>query len=80
MINMLSAVWDLLYSSLVCLSKGIVGLVIVVTAIAIPIGIAGAIWQDLCTIFAFEFSWWIPIIFVVFSVYLIATGEGEGGE
>lgn len=76
MINMLSAVWDLLYSSLVCLSKGIVGLVIVVTAIAIPIGIAGVIWKGFCIIFAFEFDWWIPIIMLALAVCFIATGEG----
>lgn len=76
MINMLSALWDLLYSSLVCLSKGIVGLVIVVTAIAIPIGIAGVIWKGFCLIFAFEFDWWIPIIILVLSICFIVTGEG----
>lgn len=76
MISMLIAVWDLLYSSLVCLSKGIIGLVIVVTAIAIPIGIAGVIWKGFCIIFAFEFDWWIPMIALVLSVCLIVTGEG----
>ena len=76
MISMLSALWDLLYSSLVCLSKGIVGLVIVVTTIAIPIGIAGVIWKGICIIFAFEFSWWIPIIVLVLAVCFIVTGEG----
>lgn len=77
MISMLSALWDLLYSSLVCLSKGIVGLVIVVTAIAIPIGIAGVIWKGFCLIFAFEFSWGIPIVILALAIYFIATGEEE---
>lgn len=77
MISMLSAVWDLLYSSLACLSKGIIGLVIVATSIVIPIGIAGVIWKAFCIIFAFEFSWWIPIIFLVLSVCFIVTGEEE---
>lgn len=77
MTDMFTALWDLLYSSLVCLSKGIVGLVIVVTAIAIPIGIAGVIWKGICIIFAFEFSWWIPIIVLVLAVCFIVTGEGR---
>lgn len=75
MIDMLISLWDLLYSSLVCLAKGVVGLVIVVTAIAIPIGITGVIWKGFCLIFAFEFSWWIPIVILALSVYFIATGE-----
>lgn len=76
MISMLIAVWDLLRTSLVCLTKGIIGLVIVVAAIAIPIGIAGVIWKGFCIIFAFEFDWWIPIIALVLSICFIVTGEG----
>lgn len=76
MINMLTALRDLLYSSLVCLSKGIIGLVTVVTAIAIPVGIAGVTWKGICIIFAFEFSWGIPIIALVLSICFIVTGEG----
>ena len=76
MINMLNALWDLLYSSLACLSKGIIGLVTVVTAIAIPVGIAGVTWKGICIIFAFEFSWWIPIIVLVLAICFIVTGEG----
>ena len=75
MISMLIAVWDLLRTSLVCLVKGIIGLVIVVTAIAIPIGIAGVTWKGICIIFAFEFDWWIPIIALVLSICFIVTGE-----
>ena len=76
MIDMLTALWDLLRTSVICLVKGIVGLAMVATAVGLPIFIAGAIWNAFCIIFAFEFSWWIPIIFVVLSVYLIVTGEG----
>ena len=76
MISMLSALWDLLYSSLVCLAKGIVGFAIVITAIAIPIGIAGVIWKGFCIIFAFEFSWWTPILILALAIYFIATGDG----
>lgn len=77
MISMLIAVWDLLYSSLVCLSKGIIGLVIVATTIAIPIGIAGVIWKGFCLIFAFEFSWSVPIVLVGLAACYIATAEEE---
>lgn len=76
MIDMLTALWDLLYSSFVCLSKGIVGLVMVVTVVAIPVLIAGVIWKGFCLIFAFEFSWWIPIMVLALAVCFIATGEG----
>lgn len=76
MINMLSALWDLLHSSVICLAKGVVGLAMVATTVGIPIFIAGVIWKGICIICDFEFSWWTPIIFVVLSVYLIATGEG----
>lgn len=75
MIDMLIALWDLLRSSFVCLCKGIVGVAIVATVIAIPILAAGIIWKGFCLIFAFEFSWWIPIIILALSVYFIATGE-----
>ena len=75
MINMLSALWDLLRTSLVCLVKGIVGLAMVATVVAIPILITGVIWKGFCIIFAFEFDWWIPIIILALAVYLIATGE-----
>jgi hypothetical protein len=61
----------------VCLSKGVVGLVIVVTAIAIPIGIAGVVWKVFCLIFAFEFSWSIPIVVLALAICFIATGEEE---
>ena len=77
MINMLTALWDLLRSSAICLVKGIVGLAMVATVIGVPIFITGAIWKAICIIFAFEFSWWIPIIILVLAVYLIATGEEE---
>lgn len=77
MINMLSALWDLLCTSIVCLAKGIVGLAMVATVVGMPILVTGVIWKGFCIIFAFEFSWWIPIIVLVLSVYLIATGEGE---
>lgn len=75
MINMLIALWDLLCTSVVCLAKGIVGLAMVATVIGIPILIAGVIWKGLCIIFAFEFSWWIPIILLALSVCFIVTGE-----
>lgn len=75
MINMLSVLWDLLRTSVVCLAKGIVGLAMVAAVIGIPIFIAGVIWKGLCIIFAFEFSWWIPIIVLVVSVCFIVTGE-----
>ena len=75
MINMLIALWDLLRTSLVCLVKGIVGLAMVATIVGMPILIAGVIWKVFCIIFAFEFSWWIPIIFLVLSVCFIVTGE-----
>lgn len=75
MINMLSALWDLLRTSVVCLIKGIVGLAMVAAVIGMPILIAGAIWKAICIIFVFEFSWWIPIIFLVLSVCFIVTGE-----
>ena len=76
MINMLSAFWDLLRSSVICLIKGIVGLALVATTVGIPVLIAGAIWKGFCIIFAFEFSWWIPIIILVLAVCFIVTGEG----
>ena len=76
MINMLTALWDLLRSSVICLVKGIVGLAMVATVVGIPIFITGVIWKGFCIIFAFEFSWWIPIIVLALAVYLIATGEG----
>lgn len=79
MINMLTALWDLLYTSIVCLAKGVVGLVMVATVIAVPILITGVIWKGFCIIFAFEFSWWIPIIILALAVCFIVTGE-EGGE
>lgn len=77
MINMLSALWDLLRSSVICLVKGIVGLAMVATIVGMPILVTGVIWKGFCIIFAFEFDWWIPIIILVLAVYLIATGEGE---
>lgn len=76
MINMLTALWDLLRTSVVCLVKGIVGLAMVATVIGMPVFIAGVIWKGFCIIFAFEFDWWIPIIILVLAVYFIATGEG----
>ena len=75
MINMLTALWDLLCTSVVCLVKGIVGLAMVATIVGIPVLITGAIWKGFCVIFAFEFSWWIPVIILVLAVYFIATGE-----
>lgn len=75
MINMLSALWDLLRTSVVCLAKGIVGLAMVAAVIGIPIFIAGVTWKGICIIFGFEFSWWIPIIVLVVSVCFIVTGE-----
>lgn len=76
MINMLTALWDLLRTSVVCLVKGIVGLAMVATVIGMPVFIVGVIWKGFCIIFAFEFDWWIPIIILVLAVYFIATGEG----
>lgn len=76
MINMLSALWDLLRTSVVCLIKGIVGLAMVAAVIGMPILIAGAIWKGFCIIFVFEFSWWIPIIMLALAVCFIVTGEG----
>lgn len=75
MISMLSALWDLLRSSVICLVKGIVGLAMVAMVIGIAILIAGVIWKVICIIFAFEFDWWIPIIVLVLSIYFIVTGE-----
>ena len=77
MISMLIAVWDLLRTSVVCLVKGIVGLAMVVAVIGIPVFIAGATWKGICIIFAFEFSWWTPILILALAIYLIATGEEE---
>lgn len=77
MIDMLIALWDLLRSSFVCLCKGIVGVVMVATVIAIPILAAGIIWKGFCLIFAFEFSWWIPIVLVGLAACYIVTGEKE---
>ena len=76
MINMLSSLWDLLYTSVVCLAKGAVGLAIVATVVGLPILITGLIWKGFCIIFAFEFSWGTPIIILALAVYFIATGEG----
>ena len=75
MINMLSALWDLLCTSVVCLAKGIVGLAMVATVVGMPIIITGVIWKGICIIFAFEFSWWIPIIVLALAVCFIVTGE-----
>ena len=75
MIDMLSALWDLLRTSVVCLIKGISGLAMVATVIGLPIFITGVIWKGFCIIFAFEFSWGIPIIVLVLSVCFIVTGE-----
>jgi len=75
MINMLTALRDLLRTSLVCLAKGIAGLAMVAAVIGIPIFIAGVTWKGICIIFAFEFDWWIPIIALVLSVCFIVTGE-----
>ena len=77
MISMLTALWDLLRSSVICLVKGIVGLAIVATMIVMPIFIAGAIWEAFCIIFVFEFSWWIPIVFVGLAACYIVTAEEE---
>lgn len=76
MINMLTALWDLMRTSVICLAKGIVGLIMVAAMIGVPILIAGVIWKGFCAIFAFEFDWWIPIIFVVLAVCFIVNGEG----
>lgn len=76
MINMLSALWDLLCTSVVCLAKGIVGLAMVATVVGMPILVTGVIWKGFCIIFAFEFDWWIPIIMLALAVCFIATGEG----
>lgn len=75
MINMLSALWDLLRTSVVCLIKGIVGLAMVATIVGMPILITGAIWKGFCIIAAFEFSWDIPIITLMLAVCFIVTGE-----
>ena len=75
MINMLSALWDLLRTSVICLVKGIVGLAMVAAIVGMPVLITGAIWKVFCIIFAFEFSWWTPIIILALAVYFIATGE-----
>ena len=75
MINMLTALRDLLRTSVVCLVKGIVGLAMVATVIGMPIFITGVIWKGFCIIFAFEFSWWIPIIILALAVCFIVTGE-----
>lgn len=75
MINMLTALWDLLRTLLVCLIKGIVGLAMVATVVGIPILIAGAIWKGFCLIFAFEFSWGIPITVLALAICFIAIGE-----
>jgi len=77
MINMLSALWDLLRSSVICLVKGIVGLAMVATTVGIPILIVGAIWKSFCIIAAFEFSWDIPIITLMLAVCFIVTGKEE---
>ena len=77
MINVLSALWDLLRSSVICLAKGVVGLAMVATAVGLPIFIAGAIWKSFCIIFALEFSWDIPIITLMLAVCFIVTGEGD---
>lgn len=76
MLNMLTALLELLRTSVVCLAKGVVGLAMVATVIGIPIFIAGVIWKGFCIIFAFEFSWWMPIMVLALAVYFIATGEG----
>ena len=75
MINMLTASLDLLRTSVVCLAKGIVGLAMVATVLGIPIFITGVIWKGFCIIFAFEFSWWTPIIILALAVCFIVTGE-----
>lgn len=78
MINMLTALRDLLCTSVVCLAKGIVGLAMVATVVGTPILVTGVIWKGFCIIFAFEFSWWIPIIVLALAVCFIVTGkEGE---
>lgn len=77
MINMLTALWDLLRTSVVCLTKGIIGLAMVAAVIGIPIFIAGVTWKGICIIFAFEFSWWIPIVLVGLAACYIATAEEE---
>ena len=75
MINMLTALRDLLRTSVVCLAKGVVGLAMVATIVGVPVLITGVIWKGFCIIFAFEFSWWIPIIILALSVCFIVTGE-----
>ena len=75
MINMLSALWDLLRTSVICLAKGIAGLAMVAAIVGMPVLITGVIWKGFCIIFAFEFSWWIPILILALAIYLIATGE-----
>ncbi len=77
MIDMLTALWDLLRSSFVCLVKGIVGLMTVAAIVAIPILIAGIIWKGFCLIFAFEFSWSVPIVLVGLAACYIVTAEEE---
>jgi hypothetical protein len=49
----------------------------VATVVAIPVLIAGAIWKAFCIIFAFEFSWWIPIVFAGLAACYIVTAEEE---
>ena len=75
MINMLTALRDLLRTSVVCLAKGVVGLAMVATIVGVPVLITGVIWKGFCIIFAFEFSWWIPIIILALAVCFIVTGE-----
>lgn len=75
--DLLISVWDLLRSSFVCLAKGIVGLVMVAAIVVIPILIAGIIWKGFCLIFAFEFSWSVPIVLVGLAACYIATAEEE---
>lgn len=75
MISMLTALWDLLRSSVICLVKGVVGLVMVAAVVALPVLIAGAIWEVFCIIFAFEFSWGIPITVLALAICFIAIGE-----
>ena len=75
MTDMLTALWDLLCTSVVCLAKGIVGLAMVATVVGMPVLVTGVIWKGFCIIFAFEFSWWTPIIVLVLAVCFIVTGE-----
>lgn len=77
MIDMLIALWDLLRSSFVCLGKGIVGVVMVATIVAVPVLIAGIIWKGFCLIFSLEFSWLIPLALVCLAWYMIITAGGE---